>query len=171
LLKKTKIQDVLTYEPEIYYDHRGDMFELWNQKISNLTFVADRTSRSYRHVLRGLHSDSVTWKYISCIHGSIQLAVVDGRKESSTYGQWEDFLLFANRPMAVLMPPRVFNGHLCLSHECMLTYKWSEFYAGPEAQTTLLWNDPDLKINWFVRENVILSQRDREGKLFKEINL
>ena len=96
--------------------------------------------------------------------------VVDLRKESETYGKTETFLISDCEPTVVIVPKGCVNAHLCLSDKCVFYYKWSEDYKGPDKQVTINWDDPDLNIDWAIK-NPILSERDKNGTTYKGIEL
>ena len=144
---------------DIFTDFRGDIWTLYTDCGFLPPFVEDKVSVSKKHVLRGLHGDAEIDKLIVCIHGEIQLAVVDLRKESHTYGNTQMFELTGKAGTAIFVPAGCVNGHLCLSDKCIFFYKWSKPYAGAENQVTIKWNDPDLDLKWKIN-NPFLSTRD-----------
>lgn len=161
---KTKLDKVLLIKPPtIFEDFRGAYVELYNENIYheagiNVKFIQDDISISTRHVLRGIHGDSETWKLVSCLYGKFYLVVVNWDKDSSQHGQWESFVLSEQNRMQVLIPPKFGNGHLVLSETAIFHYKQSTNY-NREGQFTLHWNDPGLNI-WWPIQNPIVSQRD-----------
>jgi dTDP-4-dehydrorhamnose 3,5-epimerase len=157
---------------DIFFDNRGNVTSIYKENdYPNLKFVEDRSSFSVAGVLRGLHGDNKTWKLITCLYGTMVLTVVDARKESKTYGFHKTHFMYASDKKSVLIPPRFINGHYALS-DCVLYYKWSEYYAGPENQVTVMWNDTSLGINWWnMSSSPILSERDKNGLAFKDITL
>ncbi len=163
-VSKTKLDSVLLIKPPtIFEDFRGAYVELYNENIYheagiNVKFIQDDISISTRHVLRGIHGDSETWKLVSCLYGKFYLVVVNWDKDSSQHGQWESFVLSEQNRMQVLIPPKFGNGHLVLSETAIFHYKQSTNY-NREGQFTLHWNDPGLNI-WWPIQNPIVSQRD-----------
>ena len=164
------IEGLIEAELEPFRDNRGDIWTLYDQDDWSLEFVEDKISISKKNVLRGLHGDSLVCKLIGCLNGSLFLAVADARKSSSTYGNVQTFVLDEKIPKSILVPAGCLNGHLSLSKQCVFWYKWSSHYDGPENQTTVKWNDEDLNIDWPCKEP-ILSERDKNGVLFKGIEL
>lgn len=167
IVEQTTLTGVLKIQPPtIFEDFRGQYVELYNEQLYRqagiaANFVQDDISVSSRHVLRGLHGDSETWKLISCLHGKFYLVVVNWDKGKEQYGRWEAFTLSDRNRMQVLIPPKFGNGHLVLSEKAVFHYKQSSYY-NRESQFTIRWNDPGLNIWWPVR-NPILSQRDEKG--------
>jgi len=149
-----------------FEDHRGSYVELYNKELYkkngiDVSFVEDDISVSERHVLRGIHGDTKTWKLISCLHGRFYLVVVNNDASSSQYKQWTSFVLSEQNRMQVLIPPNFGNGHLVMSDQAIFHYKQSQYY-NPEGQFTLRWDDPELGV-WWPTETPILSQRDQKG--------
>ena len=166
----TKIQGVFVGQYDYFSDLRGQIWTIHSENGSLAKFVEDKITISKKNVLRGLHGDKDTDKLISCLYGTIQFAVVDARKNSPTRGIVETFFLSDNDPKYVFVPAGCLNGHLCLSDKCIFWYKWSQKYTGASAQKTVLWKDEELKIPW-VCENPILSDRDKNGNFFKEVEI
>ena len=113
-------------EPNIFYDFRGEYIETWNKQnyeifgeIKDVEFVQDDISTSVRHTLRGLHGDFETYKLISCVYGSLFVAVVDMRPNQSTYLTWETFSLNDRNRKQILVPPGYANGHLVMSESAI----------------------------------------------------
>lgn len=166
-VSRTKLDGVLLIKPPtIFEDFRGTYVETYNEKLYTeagvtVKFVQDDISVSRKNVLRGIHGDGETWKLISCLYGQFYLVVVNWDEASPQYRQWESFELSHANRRQVLVPPRFGNGHLVQSELAIFHYKQSTYY-NRAGQFTILWNDPNLKIKWPIR-NPILSRRD-EGK-------
>jgi len=156
------IEGLLQIELDAFNDNRGQIWSVYEDCDLLPSFVEDKVTISNKNVLRGLHGDHKTSKLISCLHGEIFLAVVDVRKDSVTYKKVKTFQLSAENPTMVLVPAGCLNGHACLTEKCIFFYKWTEKYDGPEAQITVKWNDPTLKIPWPLK-NPILSERDNRA--------
>jgi len=163
-VQKTKLEGVfLITPPTIFEDFRGSYVELYNEELYkkagiDIRFIQDDISESSRHVLRGIHGDSGTWKLVSCLHGTFYLVVVNWDKTTSQFGQWDAFTLSDKNRLQVLIPPKFGNGHVVLSDKAIFHYKQNTYYdrAG---QFTLQWNDPKLKIWWPIKDPIV-SQRD-----------
>jgi dTDP-4-dehydrorhamnose 3,5-epimerase len=165
---KTKLDGVCQIIPPTNFrDFRGSYVELYNEKLYKeagirVDFIQDDISVSHRHVLRGIHGDTETWKLISCLLGSFFLVVVNNDKESAQFGQWASFTLSDENRLQILIPPKFGNGHPVLSEQAIFHYKQSTYYDRSK-QFTLLWNDPRFNIPWPVK-NPILSKRDEMGQ-------
>lgn len=164
MIEKTDLPEVLVITPPaMHEDFRGTNTEIFNvglydESIGRIDWKIDSVSTSRKHVLRGVHGDSKTWKLISCLYGTIYLLVVDNRPSSPNYRQKVSFTISDKNRKQVLVPPGFGNGHLVMSHTAVFHYKWSEYYDR-QAQFTIKWNDPDYEFWWPIK-HPILSERD-----------
>ena len=163
-VKKTKLDGVLLIKPPtVFEDFRGTYVETYNEELYQqagitVKLVQDDISTSSKHVLRGIHGDSETWKLVSCLHGKFYLVVLNHDKDSKQFGQWESFTLSDVNRLQVLIPPKFGNGHVVLSDTAIFHYKQNTYY-NRAGQFTVVWNDPKFKMWWPVK-NPIISQRD-----------
>jgi len=159
-----KIDGVEIFEPDVFTDFRGDLWTTWKKDEFpiNLDFNHDKVSTSRKDVLRGIHGDFKSWKLITCLYGQMFFILVDNRKDSKTYLQWNSMILDDRKRKLVLIPPGVGNGFLVLSDYSIFSYKWSYSGKYPDVgdQFTIKWNDKRLNIDWPIT-NPILQQRDR----------
>ena len=161
------LPEVKLAQPKPFHDYRGEMWTFCEEEYDllppNKKFKISKFTRSRKNVLRGLHGDDETWKYISCVWGEIYLAVVDNRPHSANYLKWDSFTITDRNHLSVLVPPGFVNGHLCLSEECLFHYAQSypSNYVDVEIQEVLKWNDVRLGIDWPTGVKPILSERDR----------
>lgn len=158
-----KIKDVLVIPTDYYSDYRGDICTLW--KTGNIRYVDfnhDKICTSKKNVLRGIHGDFKSHKLVSCLYGELYFVVVDNRKDSPTYKQWDWLMLNDKTRKQVLLPPGVGNGFYVLSKDSVFHYKWSYKgnYPDVEDQFTLKWDDKELNIDW-PTTTPILSGRDK----------
>jgi dTDP-4-dehydrorhamnose 3,5-epimerase len=166
-VQKTKLNGVLLIQPStVFEDFRGVYVETYNEQLYrqngiDIHFVQDDISVSGKHVLRGIHGDTETWKLISCLYGRFYLAVINADKESTEYRKWQAFTLSENNRFQVLIPPKFGNGHLVMSEKAIFHYKQNTYY-NPKNQFTITWNDPKYSIWWPVM-NPIVSRRDEVG--------
>ena len=167
LVKSTSLEGVkLIIPPTNFEDFRGSYVELYNNRLYqdagiNLNFIQDDISTSRKHVLRGIHGDSSTWKLISCLYGSFYLVVINNNPQSNQFKKWEAFTLSDKNRIQILVPPNFGNGHLILTDIAIFHYKQTTEYDR-SGQFTIIWDDSDFNIWWPVK-NPILSIRD-EGK-------
>ena len=112
--------------------------------------------------MRGIHGDFKSFKLITCLYGQMFFILVDNRKDSKTYLQWNSMILDDRKRKLVLIPPGIGNAFLVLSDYSIFSYKWSYNgeYPDVEDQFTIKWNDKRLNINWPIA-NPILQKRDR----------
>ena len=174
-ITKTSIEDLLIIEPQVFGDQRGFFFESFNRQIFaeqtglKLDFVQDNHSRSQRNVLRGLHYQikQPQGKLVRTIIGEIFDVAVDIRKSSSTFGQWIGVILSADNKKQIWVPEGFAHGFLVLSDVAEILYKTTDFYA-PEYERSILWNDADIKIDWPLIDQPILSAKDKAALPLKQ---
>ncbi|MFA7117101.1 MAG: dTDP-4-dehydrorhamnose 3,5-epimerase [Bacteroidales bacterium] len=164
----TSISDVKIIEPKVFKDSRGYFYESFSQKefnqlITPITFVQDNQAKSSFGVLRGLHFQKPPYsqsKLVRVISGKVLDVAVDIRKESPTYGQYESVVLSGDNMRQLFIPKGFAHGYSVLSDEAVFQYKCDEYYH-PESEGGIIWNDPDLKIDWMLKpENILLSDKD-----------
>ena len=169
------IKGVFIIEPDVYEDDRGFFMETFhNERYRkllgiNLDFVQDNISRSSKNVLRGMHfqKNYPQGKIVSASRGEILDVVVDLRKDSPTYGTWESFRLSEKNKLQVWIPPRFAHGFLVMSDSADIDYKCTEYYH-PEDELCLMWNDPEVAIDWTINDP-ILSEKDKKGLSLKDL--
>ena len=166
----TAIPDVLLLEPTIYEDERGFFFESFNQKRFedatglNIRFVQDNHSRSVKRVLRGLHYQirRPQGKLLRVTAGEVFDVAVDLRRSSPTFGKFAGIVLSAENKKQLWIPEGFAHGYLVLSEAAEVLYKTTDYYS-PEHERCLIWNDPDVGIDWPKDGAPILSAKDRLG--------
>jgi dTDP-4-dehydrorhamnose 3,5-epimerase len=175
----TSIPGPLIIEPDVFEDARGFFFESFNrrefERLSGIapTFMQDNHSGSKKNVLRGLHYQiqQSQGKLIQVVAGEIFDVVVDLRKNSPTLGQWIGHHLSAKNRHMLWIPPGFAHGFLSLADPAEVIYKVTDYWA-PEHEHCILWNDPDLAINWPLQGNTpILSQKDQAAVPFRHAEL
>ncbi len=171
----TTIPDVVVIEPKVFGDARGFFYESFNQKqFEALTgvskqFVQDNHSRSARNVLRGLHYQvrQPQGKLVRVIAGEVFDVVVDIRRSSPTFGKWFGLNLSADNKRMLWIPEGFAHGFVVLSEYAEFLYKTTDYWA-PEHERSIMWNDPDLAIEWPLDGEPLLSAKDKAGKPFRE---
>ncbi len=174
----TKIKDVLIVEPQVFGDDRGFFLESFNaEKFAsatgvNLDFIQDNHSRSSKNVLRGLHYQikQPQGKLVRVVVGEVLDVAVDIRKSSATFGQWVSCLLSAENKRQFWVPPGFAHGFVTLSDSADFLYKTTNYYA-PEHERSLLWNDPELAIDWQLKDTPTLSAKDQVAPTLKNADL
>jgi dTDP-4-dehydrorhamnose 3,5-epimerase len=170
----TKVRGVVIIEPRLFGDGRGFLLETWNLKRyadSALPdhFVQDNLSSSLKGVLRGLHFQNPfgQGKLVTALRGEVFDVAVDIRVGSPTYGQWQGVTLSDETMRQIYIPPGCAHGFVVLSETALVSYKCTEYYS-PRYEASLLWDDPDLGIEWPVKDP-ILSAKDRDASRLSEI--
>lgn len=174
-LIKTPINQLFILKPSIFKDQRGYFFESYNQQLFTklglqYTFVQDNQSMSKKGVIRGLHFQNPPYaqaKLVRVIQGEILDVAVDLRKESDTFGQHYQVHLSAENQLQLLIPEGFAHGFVALKENTIVQYKCTQFYK-KEAEGTLIYNDPDLNINWGI-DHPITTEKDLQGVSFKEL--
>ncbi len=174
----TKIPDVLVIEPKVFGDERGFFFESFNQEAwqekTGLTssFVQSNHSRSVHGVLRGLHYQikQPQGKLVRVVVGEVYDVAVDLRKSSPTYGQWVGEHLSADNKKCFWVPEGFGHGFVVLSEAAEFLYKTTDYYA-PEHERCIIWNDPDIGVDWPLEQQPVLSEKDSKGRLLKDADL
>lgn len=170
----TKIPEVKIIEPKVFGDERGFFFESFNQKQFEaaigyqVNFVQDNHSKSTKGVLRGLHYQlppHAQGKLVRCVVGEVFDVAVDIRKNSPTLGQWIGVHLSAENKRQLWIPEGFAHGFVTLSETAEFLYKTTNFYA-PQSEGSILWNDPQLGIEWPIESNLSLSKKDQESTTF-----
>ena len=176
---QTALPGLLIIEPRVFGDARGFFFESFNQRrFEQLTgrsanFVQDNHSRSARNVLRGLHYQihQPQGKLVRVVAGKVFDVAVDIRQSSPTLGQWEGTVLSAENKRMLWIPEGFAHGFVVLSEYAEFLYKTTDYWA-PEHERSILWNDPDLAIDWHLAgATPLLSGKDQAGKPFREAEL
>jgi dTDP-4-dehydrorhamnose 3,5-epimerase len=169
-----KLPGVYLIEPRVFTDDRGSFQELFHQGRFaeagvEISFVQDNLSTSRRDVLRGLHYQLAQpqAKLIRALQGEIFDVAVDLRRSSPAFGEWEGFRLSGSNRQAVYIPAGFAHGFYVLSESADVLYKCSDLYA-PEHERTLLWNDPDVGIEWPLTGAPVLSPKDQAGQWLAE---
>ncbi len=170
---KTPIEGLLIIQPKVFSDGRGYFYESWNRRSFERAgigedFVQDNQSLSQEGVLRGLHFQNPPFaqaKLVRVITGAVLDVAVDIRKDSPTYGQHYALELNAENKTMFYIPAGFAHGFLTLEDNTIFAYKCSNYYD-KASEDTLLWNDPDLGIDWGIADPV-LSEKDAQGKAFR----
>lgn len=173
-VERTALPDVLLLTTDIYRDSRGAFQETWNlRKAEDVglpsNWVQDNFSVSKKNVLRGIHYqiDHPQGKLVRVTHGAVLDVVVDLRRSSSTFGKHTAIELDGETGKMLWIPAGFGHAFLALSDTAGFAYKVTDYYS-PSAERTIRWDDPDLAIAWPVSEDLIVSEKDRNGKSFRK---
>ena len=178
IVKSLAIPEVLLIEPDVFGDERGFFMESfnqarWEEKTGLQTvFVQDNHSRSCKGVLRGLHYQikQPQGKLVRAVVGEIFDVVVDLRRQSPTFGQSVGTVLSAKNKRQLWVPEGFAHGLVVMSDFAEVLYKATDYYA-PADERCILWNDPELNIDWPLTGEPVLSEKDQNGVLFREADV
>lgn len=170
----TQMPEVLVIEPNVFGDDRGFFFESFNAKRFkektgvDVTFVQDNHSKSGKNVLRGLHYQirQPQGKLVRVVAGEVFDVAVDIRRSSPTFGKWVGEFLSAENKRQLWVPVGFAHGFLVVSDVAEFLYKTTDYYA-PEHERCILWNDPDLNIQWPTDDTPLVSEKDNRSDSFK----
>jgi len=173
-VSKTAIDGAYLVDLDVFGDNRGFFLESYQKKRYaeygiDIDFVQDNRSYSRKGVLRGLHYQAKhpIGQLIYVIRGKVFDVGVDLRKKSPTFGKHVAYTLSADKPQQLYLPPGVAHGFCTLADKNEILYKCSEYYY-PEDETGVLWRDPDIGIDWPVRDP-LLKDRDEAYPLLKDV--
>ncbi|MDC0910347.1 dTDP-4-dehydrorhamnose 3,5-epimerase [Flavobacteriaceae bacterium] len=173
-LRKTKIDGLVILKPIIIKDQRGYFIESYNKTIvnkllDNINFVQDNESESSRGVLRGLHFQKPPFtqsKLVRCVKGIVLDVALDLRKNSKTYGRFETTVLSSENKEQLFVPKGFAHGFIVLSEFAILSYKVDNYY-NHESESGIIWNDPDLNIDWKINKaDIVISKKDKKLSTF-----
>jgi len=162
---RTELPGVLIIESDVHRDARGNFAEVYHIRrfeefgISE-TFVQDNVSWSNGCVIRGLHYQEphAQGKLVSVIQGAVFDVAVDIRRDSPTFKKWTGIELRPEEGRMLWIPPGFAHGFATLTETAAVSYKVTNYWS-PDTEHGIIWNDPDLAIDWPV-DNPILSEKD-----------
>lgn len=171
---KLSIPDVILFEPKVFGDERGFFLESFNNRVFEEAtglkriFVQDNHSRSAKNVLRGLHYQiqHPQGKLVRVTAGEVFDVAVDIRKSSPTFGKWVGENLSAENKRQLWVPEGFAHGFVVLSEVAEFLYKTTDYWY-PEHERSLIWNDPDINIEWPIVGDPVLAKKDVEGLVLK----
>ena len=175
----TSIPDIILIEPNLFGDERGFFMETFRAALFAeagipIQFIQDNHSGSRQGALRGLHYQihQTQGKLLRVVAGEIFDVAVDIRRSSPSFGKWEGIYLSAKNKLQVWIPPGFAHGFYVLSDWAEVLYKTTDYYA-PQWERTILWNDPEIGIQWPLIEGAppTLSPKDAQGKRVQEADL
>ena len=171
---ETKIKGVYVIETKLYGDNRGYFFESYKKDDFaaaglDYNFVQDNQSSSSKGVLRGLHFQKThpQAKLVQVLKGEVFDVCVDLRKGSETYGQWVGEVLSGENHKQLMIPRGFAHGFVVLSDYAEFMYKCDDFYH-PEDEGGIIWNDPDVAIDWPYKGELTLSEKDKKNPTLAE---
>lgn len=174
VFNETKIEGVYLIDVGMHSDDRGYFMESYNKRDFDeaglsYDFVQDNQSRSIKGVLRGLHfqTSNQQAKLVRVIEGEVFDVAVDLRSSSTTYGEWVGEVLSAENRRQLMIPRGFAHGFMVLSDQATFCYKCDNLYT-PGCEGGLIWNDPDIGIEWPMDTAPILSEKDRNHPTLKK---
>lgn len=171
---KTPVEGVYVIEPTVFGDERGYFMETYQREEFAaggipFEFVQDNQSKSKKGVLRGLHfqTNRPQGKLVRVIRGEVYDVAVDIRPDSPTFGQYCGVALSEQNKKQFFIPAGLAHGFLVLSDTAEFVYKCTDYYD-PTGEGGLLWNDPDLGIDWPITPDmeILLSEKDKAQQSF-----
>jgi dTDP-4-dehydrorhamnose 3,5-epimerase len=173
-VQDTGLPGVLLVQPPVFHDGRGYFRETWRAERYAAAgipdrFVQDNVSLSARGVLRGLHFQEPggQGKLVSVLRGEVWDVAVDVRAGSPTFGHWAGYTLSAENGWQLWIPAGFAHGFTVTSDEAIFAYKCTDVYR-PETEATVLWNDPELGIEWPV-DRPVISDKDAAGARLRDL--
>jgi dTDP-4-dehydrorhamnose 3,5-epimerase len=170
----TSLAGVVVIEPRVFGDARGFFLESYNERAMADAgiphrFVQDNHSYSTRNVVRGLHYqiDHPQGKLVRVVVGEILDVVVDLRRTSPTFGKWEAVQLSGENKRMLWIPVGFAHGFRVISADAHVLYKATDFYS-PESERTLKWNDVDVKVDWQLDGEPVISAKDQQGLALRD---
>jgi len=176
---KTKIDGLIIIEPRVFQDTRGYFYETWNKERYveagiPCDFVQDNESKSSYGVVRGLHYQQAPYsqaKLVRVVLGEVLDVVVDIRKGSPTFGQYESVLLSAQNKRQFFIPRGFAHGFSVLSNDVVFSYKCDSYYR-PESERGLCFSDPEIGIDWGVpADKMVLSEKDKKNPVLVDAEI
>lgn len=173
---QTELEGVFIVNPTVFGDHRGWFMETYSESKFHeqglqLHFVQDNQSFSAaKGTLRGLHyqaNPKAQTKLVRCTKGAIFDVAVDIRRGSPSYGKWFGIELTADNKKQLLIPKGFAHGFMTLVDNVEVQYKCDELYS-PECDGGIIWNDPEIGIDWPMHIHPVLSRKDETAPLLKD---
>lgn len=171
---ETEIKGVYIIETKVFGDDRGYFTETYKKTDFDeaglrYDFVQDNQSRSKKGVLRGLHfqKSHPQAKLVRVLEGEVFDVAVDMRKDSPTFGRWTGVVLSEKNKRQFMIPRGFAHGFLVLSDYATFCYKCDEVYH-PEDEGGIMWNDPDIGIEWPFTDGIQLSEKDTKHPMLRD---
>ncbi|MGH0037843.1 MAG: dTDP-4-dehydrorhamnose 3,5-epimerase [Myxococcota bacterium] len=171
----TALPGVVIVDPDVHGDPRGFFLETWHARKYkeggiDAAFVQDNLSRSGRRTLRGLHAQlrRPQGKLVRVVEGAVFDVAVDIRRGSPHFGKWVGVELSAADQRQLYVPEGFAHGFCVLSESAQFEYKCTDFYD-PEDEIAILWNDPDIGIEWPI-DDPTLSKRDVAARRLRDFD-
>jgi dTDP-4-dehydrorhamnose 3,5-epimerase len=174
-LLQTRLEGLKLFAPTVHGDERGFFIETYREDAWELgqAFVQDNQSRSRRGTVRGIHFQTHPGqgKLVRCARGTVWDVVVDLRRSSPTFGEWEAFELDDVHGHQLYVPVGFGHGFCVLSETADFVYKCTNYYD-PATEAGFKFDDPAVGIEWpLPKDELLYSQRDDEAPPLAETTL
>ncbi len=174
-IEPTKLAGVFVCTPKVHEDERGFLMESYRKDVFAAAgiiddFVQDNHAMSHvRNTVRGLHFqwEEPAAKLMRVTQGVAFLVAVDIRKNSPTLGQWVGIEASVENKKQLYAPAGCARGYQTLTDLCEVQYKISALY-NPEGLGEIAWNDPDIVVDWPIKDEPFLSPRSKNTGSFKD---
>ena len=176
--KDTFLKGVMIIQPRVFADERGFFMETYKKSDfveAGITedFTQDNHSYSSKGVLRGIHFQKephAQGKLVRCVKGAVWDVAVDLRVDSETFGQWYGLEITEENKTMFYIPPGFGHGFLTLQDNTHFLYKCTNEY-NPDADSGIIWNDPEIGIEWPLKEGQVpfVSEKDAVLSLLKDL--
>jgi dTDP-4-dehydrorhamnose 3,5-epimerase len=173
----TALAGAFVLEPRVFSDDRGFFLESYNGQAMKAVgisyeFMQDNHSYSTRNVIRGLHYQigHPQGKLVRVVSGEILDVIVDLRRRSATLGKWESLTLSGENKRMLWIPPGFAHGFRVVSADAHVLYKATDFYS-PQDERTLSWKDSDVRVNWELDGEPVISAKDQQGWALRDCDL
>ncbi|WP_434715335.1 dTDP-4-dehydrorhamnose 3,5-epimerase [Paraburkholderia sp. A3RO-2L] len=174
----TALPEVKIIEPKVFGDARGYFYESFNGREfeelveAGVEFVQDNHSRSAKGVLRGLHYQvqHAQGKLVRVVEGEVFDVAVDIRRSSPNFGKWVGVHLSPENHRQLWVPPGFAHGFVVISESAQFLYKTTDYWF-PEHERSILWNDPEIGIEWPIDFEPLLAAKDAAGKRLAEADI
>ena len=176
IIIERKFKGVFEVQLDPHEDERGFFMRVYDTNIFEKykirrNWVQENHSLSVeKGVIRGMHFQLPPHseaKLIRVVRGEICDVFIDLRKNSPTFGQWDSIVLSADNKKMIYIPRGFAHGFCTLTENCEVVYKVDNYYS-PEHEGNIKWNDPDLNIDWLIKNTPTISEKDANAKSFKE---
>lgn len=170
IFEETKLKGAYVIKLEPHYDERGFFSRAWCKKefkehnLNENLVQCNISYNKYKATLRGMHYQIKPYsetKLVRCVKGALYDVIIDLRKNSKTYGQWTGVELTEKNGKAIYVPEGFAHGYETLEDETYSYYQVTQFYT-PNAEAGIRWNDKKFNIDWILKENLIISEKDKK---------
>lgn len=176
IIIERKFKGMFEIQLDPHEDKRGFFMRIYDDIIFkkygiHRNWVQENHSLSVeKGVIRGMHFQfppHLETKLVRVVRGEIYDAFIDLRKDSPTFGQWDSIVLSADNKKMIYIPRGFAHGFCTLTKNCEVVYKIDNYYD-PDSEGGIKWNDQDLNIDWPIKDDPIISEKDANAKSFKE---